>query len=340
MMSSRARSSSRGQRGICSVIALHLLCATIGSGQAVSGIVRDSASGKPLAGAHIELRRDTVRRVAQTDDEGAFVIAEVTQGLYRLSVRRLGFAVRATDLDVGSTDLAREIMLIPIARDLDTLYVRAGVTGIYGVVGAAEGLRPLADAKVHVLGERRIHLTDSTGTFFVPLRKGGLYVVRITRPGYAHRMFPITVSGAVDASRLLDSATTSTPGLEVLWQDFHQRLQRAGINSALLSGSDVRRAGSVEQTTTFNARGLVLGGSICVYLNGTPRPGMNLDVVPIDRIEVVELYGETDAAARELRSKWPPRAPCGFVNRGRRYEAPSGPRANAIARWAVVWLKQ
>jgi len=40
--------------------------------------------------------------------------------------------------------------------------------------------------------------------------------------------------------------------------------------------------------------------------------------------------------------KWPGSAPCGAANRiaGRRYEAPNGPRANAVARWAVVWLKR
>ena len=322
------------------VLATFALVSTAsGQTRSVSGIVRDSATGRPLAGAVVELRRDTLRRVSQSDDEGDFRLGEVTRASYQLSVRRLGYAARNTDVQVGGDDLTIEIDLVPIARDLDTLYVRAG-TGIYGIVGNSEKLTPLANAKVQVLGENRSKVTDSSGAFFVPLPRGGTYLVRITRPGFAARMFPIVVANgrAVDASRVLDSANTA-PGLEVLWEDFDKRLRWRGMNSALVTGSELRRAGDVEATPTFNARGLRLGGSICVFLNGTPRPGMNLDVVSPHRIEVMELYGATDVAARDLASKWPARAMCGEVFRGNRYVATSGPRAAAVARYAVIWLR-
>ncbi|MGH7679460.1 MAG: carboxypeptidase regulatory-like domain-containing protein [Gemmatimonadaceae bacterium] len=318
-----------------------LVLASTASGQtrSVSGVVRDSATGRPLAGAVVELRRDTVRRVSQSDDEGEFHLGEVPRATYQVSVRRLGYAARNTDVQVGGDDLTIEINLVPIARDLDTLYVRAG-TGIYGIVGNSEKLTPLAGAKIQVLGENRNKLSDSSGAFFVPLAKGGTYLVRITRPGFAARMFPIVVASgrAVDASRLLDSANTA-PGLEVLWEDFDKRLRWRGMNSALVTGSELRRAGAVEATPTFNTRGLRLGSSICVFINGTPRPGMNLDVVSPDRIEVMALSGASDVSARDLAAKWPARAACGEVFRERRYVATSGPRVNAVAKFAVLWLR-
>ena len=325
---------------LCAIAAIGLASVAQAQTQSISGVVRDSATGRPLAGAVVELRRDTIRRSAQTDDEGEFRLGDLFRGDYRLAVRRLGYGARASTLEIGASDLTLNVTLIPIARDLDTLYVRAG-TGIYGVVGSNEGLRPLASAKIQVLGENRFKVTDSSGTFFIPLERGGTYVVRMTRKGYEPRMFPIAVrSGrAEDVSRLLDSTTKNLDGLEVLFQDFDQRLRWRGMNSVLLTGSEVRRGGSVELTPSFNARGLVLGSSICVFLNGTPRPGMNLDVVPLEKIEVMELYGASDVAARELHAKWPARSVCGFMNRGRRYVATSGPRRNAIAQFAVIWLK-
>jgi hypothetical protein len=198
------------------------------------------------------------------------------------------------------------------------------------------------------LGENRSRVTDASGTFFIPLERSGPHVVRITRPGYAHQMFPIVVpSGrATDASRLLDSSAKFTPGLEVLWKDFDLRLSVRTMNSAVVPGAELRRAGghitsAIERSGSFVTRGMVMSDQTCVFLNGTPRPGMSLDVVPPEKIEVLELYSDADAAARDLAGKWPSRALCGQTLRaqGRRYQATSGPRAKSYARWAVVWYK-
>lgn len=336
-------------RRICTVIALQLLCVTVASAQAsVSGIIRDSATGRPLAGALIELRRDNVRRTAQSDDAGAFRLSPIPVDAYRLTVRRLGFAERAREFQMGARDTSVMVTLVPIARDLDTMYIRAGVTGIYGVVGTSEGLRPLAGARVQVMGANRSKVTDSAGTFFVALEKSGMYMVRITRPGYEHRIFPIAVTagGAVDASRLLDSSVVDTKGLEMLWKDLDQRLGWRSMNSALVPGGEIRRAGpnllrALEGSPSFVSRGLFIGDTICVFVNGVPRPTLPLDAIPVEDIEVVELYGAKDDAVKTLMFKWPGNARCGAALRiaGRRYEAPNGPRAKAIARWAVVWLK-
>jgi len=342
--------SSRAKRGIGSVIALLLLCVSIASAQSsLTGVIRDSATGRPLAGALIELRRDNVRRTAQSDDAGEFRLSPIPADAYRLTVRRLGFAERSREFQMGARDTSVMVTLIPIARDLDTMYIRAGVTGIYGVVGTSEGLRPLAGAKVQVMGANRSKVTDSAGTFFVALEQSGMYMVRITRAGYEHRIFPIAVTagGAVDASRLLDSSGVNTKGLEMLWKDLDQRLGWRTMNSALVPGGEIRKAGSqllaaLEGSPSFVSRGLFIGDVICVFVNGAPRPGLPLDAIPVETIEVVELYGAKDEAVKTLMFKWPGSAPCGAANRiaGRRYEAPNGPRANAVARWAVVWLKR
>jgi hypothetical protein len=332
--------------------ALALLCglASTASGQSswVRGVVRDSATGRQLGGAIVELRWGPVRRAAQSDNDGEFQVGPVPPNHYRLIVRRLGFRAIERDFPIGAKDTSLVLSLIPIARDLDTVQVRAALMGIYGVVGTAEGLRPLAGARIEVLGEKRGMLTDTAGAFFVPIERTGVHLVRITRPGYEHLLFPVTIAKGrgVDASRLLDSAVAAQPGLAMLWQDLDDRLGRRTMNSALVTGGELRRAGNyvtdaLDRVGSFVSRGLFIADEVCVFLNGTPRPGMSLDVISVDRIEAIELYGSGDAAARLLADRWPARARCGNVLRsqGRRNQPMTGARARAIARWAVVWLK-
>ena len=316
----------------------------LGAQQTLSGTIRDSATGRPLPGAVVELRvRDTRRGLTQTDDVGGFQL-RVGPNEYTLLVRRLGYAQFARTVEVGNDDLSLDIGMVRVAHALDAIKVTAG-TGIFGMIGTSERLDPIAGARVQVIGANRSRLTDSTGAFFVPLDKPGVYVVRVTRQGYGERRFPITVADGIasDASRLLDTSLTFTRGLDALWDDFDQRLRWRSINSVLLPGGELRAAGgsltdAIETSRAFSLRGLRIGNSTCLFMNGTPRPGMTLDVIPMDRIEILELYGEGDPGARYLAQKWPARAECGPSQRSTRYE-PAGAARKSIARWAVVWMK-
>jgi hypothetical protein len=89
------------------------------SGQAVSGVVRDSM-GVPIAGATISI--PALRQSAETDARGEFRLANVTPGMRMLSVRRIGYAPFSRLVSVAEGDNALSpIVLGRLAVVLDTV---------------------------------------------------------------------------------------------------------------------------------------------------------------------------------------------------------------------------
>ncbi|MEO8335208.1 MAG: carboxypeptidase regulatory-like domain-containing protein [bacterium] len=311
----------------------------------VSGMVRGSAGDEPLAGAVVDLRTGSTQRFARTDQFGAFEVTSVPSGTYQLSVRRIGFLELARDFVVADRDTAVTLTLTLRAQLLDTMRVRANAMAIYGVVGAAAGLRPLPGATVLVVGAGRAETTDSSGQFFAPVRKPGTYFLRIARPGYAMQLITIEVppDHSVETSALLDSSeVVARPGTDDLWAEFDKRVVWHAMNSAIVSGADLRKfeanllSDALRSTPSFVKRGLKIGRATCVFVNGLPRPGLPLDGVPVDNIEAIELYAAGGDPTESLRKDWPRGVPCGETNGLRT----AGRAAPATAIYAVVWMKQ
>lgn len=288
------------------------------TGSTVRGIVRDSASGQPLPGAVVQLRSQSSRRSTRSDDMGSFRLNGIPDGRYRLSVRRVGYLEHEKELRTAFRDTFVLVDLHPVARKLPTVRVRENVTAIYGMIAASHNLRPIPGAVVQVVGARRYVASDIAGRFIVGIEKPGTYVLRISREGYVQEVFSMQVprGRAVEASRLLDSSSKrAAPGLNVLWEDFDQRLRWRGMNSALIPGSELRRYGgllasALGGTPTFTSKGLRIGARTCVFVNGVPRPGWPLDAFPIEDIEAVEVYGRNCDPTSTLAQKWPPGVPC------------------------------
>jgi hypothetical protein len=115
------------------------------------------------------------------------------------------------------------------------------------------------------------------------------------------------------------------------------------MNSAVVPGGELRRAGgdltgALERSGSFVSRGLIFGPSICVFVNGLPKPGLPLHAIPVEEIEVLEVYGSNGDVSGDLARKWPRGAMCGQT--WRQKKPTDGPRARATAHFAVVWLKQ
>jgi hypothetical protein len=344
------------------------------------GVVRDSAAGTPLGGALVELRSSSERRVDRTDEEGGFRIAGLPAGRYQLSVLRIGFREARGELEIGARDTVMVVAMAPVPQRLDAFRVRGDISAIYGMVGSLPDLLPVAGVRVQVIGANKDQVTDSTGGFFIPVDPPGIYMVRMTRDGYAERMLTIDVprGRAVDASRLLDPGQAPAKGLDVLYKDLDQRIrQRAAASSALVPGSEIRRAGNtviaaLQASPSFNARGFRFADSVCVFVNGIPRAGVTPDAFMPEEIESVEVYGVAagnSGGARSLAGprvrgearaigfsvggsgdrsgtlgdRWPPMAPCGSNNSrtlapiSRR---PQGPMQSGTVKFVVIWLRK
>jgi hypothetical protein len=81
--------------------------------------------------------------------------------------------------------------------------------------------------------------------------------------------------------------------------------------------------------------GLRFGGSVCLFINAVPRPGVDPDQIPVDDIEA-DVRGDDQwaRAVKELR-KSSGGGPCGSSGRPRTSAPPQG-----VGRWVVVWMNR
>ena len=310
----------------------------------VAGIVRDTATRVPLAGALVAIRNGAFERAARANQHGEFRISAVPTGNYHLNVRRIGYVEAERAFQVLDRDVFVTLGVIRVTRELDTVRVRERVMAIFGVIGAAQGVRPLADVKVQVIGINHTTMTDSAGRFFVEVKMAGRYLVRVSRTGFTHLLLSVDVAPDVSAetSALLDSTDArDRMGTETAWKDFDKRVIWRGPRSAIVSAAELDTlegmslGDALNHTNSAFRRGMRIGSQTCVFVNGVPMPGWPVDAYPIARVDAVELYGPGGDGTGTLRQAWPPRVPCGLPQGG-----PFGDGLPAgTAAFAVIWLK-
>jgi carboxypeptidase family protein len=311
----------------------------------IAGVVRDSATGAPVAGAVIGAASPLFSRVTRSNERGQYAIGGVPDGIVTIGVRQLGYAAWSRQVRLTGRDTTIDVALHAAASALDTVRVRANVTGIRGLVGTARDLRPIVGAKAQVIGAEHDAVTDSSGAFFVELRKPGTYVLRVSHAGYSPQVLSVDVpkNRTIETSALLDSGNTEAKDAEGLWQDFVSRVRMRGPNSAVVAGSALRDAGgsvvdALRGSPAFTQHGMRIGPTTCVFINGRPSPGLPLDGVDIRQIETIELYGAGADATGTLARSWPPGLPCG-TNVGVNRVVGAGSRT-VTAQTAVIWLRR
>ena len=313
---------------------------------AVAGTVRDSATGAPVAGAAVDLAGATFGRGVRTDEDGVFRIQRVPVGDYQLFIRQIGFIGARAHFLVDTSDVSLALTLVRVARTLDTVRVRAGVTAIRGLVGTAHDLRPLAGATVRVIGAEHDATTDSLGQFFVLLKKPGAYVMRVSHSGFAAQLQSVAVAPehVVETATLLDSSLKQPRDADALWADFAARARVRGPHSAILTGTEVARYGgslldAIQGSPSFSQHGLRLGPQTCVFINGRAEPGFSLNAIRVEEVASVELYGPGTGGdgTGSLAMAWPHRARCGD-NPGIAAPRGAGSGTNTVTA-AVIWLK-
>jgi hypothetical protein len=97
----------------------------------IDGIVRDEASGEPVAGARVELVG--TRFSAYTNDVGRFAFGQVPFGEYALRIMRLGFAA-GTYANFRVPDDARDSVAIPLQRATAVLSEVVVTPGYFGLL--------------------------------------------------------------------------------------------------------------------------------------------------------------------------------------------------------------
>jgi hypothetical protein len=313
---------------------------SLASGQSVTvkGTVTDSATRRPVNGVIIDLASDSKRYSARTDEAGEFRFADIEPGGYRLVTRRIGFTPLVRSVAVTQDMKAVSLGLSPIPATLRTVRVHGEGTGVFGEIGTSTDLKPIIGARVQVAGANQSIFTDSAGAYFIPLQRPGSYVVRVQAEGYADEMFVVKVGRdeVADGSRLLDASTGARipPGL---WNDFDQRLRWRSNNSTLVPGSEIRGASpsleeAIQRSPSAVRQGLRLGPSVCVLVNGSPRPGLSLNAIRVEEITAIEVYGRDREAVSFLAKQWI--GQCSLT-----YAKARNPNAPEVIRYVVIWTR-
>lgn len=331
----------------CSAALGMLLLSNVAAAQQVQvkGVVRDSVTGEPLAGALVDLRNDAFQVGARSNLRGEFRFYDVPRGDFRVTVRRIGFVATQRALRTADRDTSLTLALHAIVRELDTMRVIARGMSIYGVIGTTQGVRPLRDAKVQVMGLNRSVSTDSAGRFSIAMQKAGTYLVRVAHAGYTHQLLSVEVSAerSMETSTLLDTLLRrERGGTETLWNDFERRIVWRGPRSAIVPASELEQfegttlSDALNRSPTAFRRGLRIGTRTCVFIDGRPRPGWPIDAFRIENVDAVELYGIGADGTQSLWLAWPTRVPCSLPQGGALGE-PVVPTGTAV--YAVIWLK-
>jgi hypothetical protein len=290
-----SRSSCLGAVGLAFVLA------SASSAQAIvaTGTVVDSATGRPLSGAIIQFIDSTRSFGVRTDDAGAFE-SRLPASHYQILVRRIGYAPLTESRTFTEKVTILELRMVPIPQTLRPVHVKGQGAGIYGEIAALKDLSKVVGARVQVAGANAKLQTDSAGSFFVPVKEPGTYAVRITANGYAMDFFTVDVAKdqVADASRYLISADKSDAIPEMAWAQFDERLRwRSATNYLFTSGGDLRRF-SGDLRSAIEAVAAKLPNTPrwgdfppCVFLNGSPRPALDLDAIDVKEVKGIEVYG-------------------------------------------------
>ncbi|MEI6739787.1 MAG: carboxypeptidase regulatory-like domain-containing protein [Gemmatimonadaceae bacterium] len=316
----------------------------------VRGTAVDAATTQSLGNVTVEFVGGGRTFSSRSDATGAFALLNVPPGRYFVTAMRVGYLPFRDSVTLGATVGQVRIELTPVTQSLLGIEVKANVTAVYGGIGSAsrnrnsQGERELfavPGAIVEVLGSGKRTVTDSLGRFFLELPKPGTYLMHASAPGLQDDIYAVVVPNkkAVEASRLLEPTDAPEPiGRQTLLREMDRRLGWRSMTSALVTGEELRAIGgqlsdALPRTKGATLRGLRIGATTCVFVDGVPKPGYSIDGVRPESVAAVELYGPNGDPTNSVASAWPKGAPCGDELRN---NAPIGdPRA--IARYAVIW---
>lgn len=276
----------------------------------IRGTVTDE-SGGPVSNAQIVLTPSARR--ATSLDGGHFTIADVSAGVYVLSVRRIGYEPADVTLVLNDTVASLTIRLTAIPAELETIRIREKSSGIrYSAVVLDQFDVPVDGAEVVAMGVDNTLKTDALGGFTVPRLAPGTLAVRIRKMGYAvyFDSFRILAERAdtIRMSRLAESLTpveikerSGYGNDEWVYRDLDQRTRWKGSTTGSISREELSQQGSanlcevLRQARDANKFGLISPNQCAqtfyrVLVDGATCQTRALTDFVADQVEMIEYY--------------------------------------------------
>lgn len=300
--------------------------------------------GAPVSSAILRATQGARTVLAETEEDGDFRLGGLSEGVWVIAIRRLGFRPLVVEVELPATGLRRDFTLEPTTVVLDPMLVAAKWTGIRGVVGDARRIAPLAGATVRILGGDGAAGSDTVGNFALPVEGGRAVVLRVERAGFETKLITVVVppEGYLELDVPLDTVLRDAKDAWV-WRDLDQRLKFATPRAARITREEIERTDAVSLgvalplTEAVIRTGVVITRRACIFVNGVARPGFPVDAILAGEVEFVEAYPPGADLTRTLALRWPPNAPCGVPDGTVR---PSAAGARQVAQFISVWLRQ
>jgi Carboxypeptidase regulatory-like domain/TonB-dependent Receptor Plug Domain/Sel1 repeat len=288
------------------------------------GRVSDAVNARGLSNAMVEVPE--VGLTVVSDDEGRVSLGRLPPGRYYITASRFGYESVDGTLEVPGS--AEFLILMDRARIDDPLS-----TGrIEGRVTDAGSYEALSNVDVTVVGQERGRvLSDARGRFLLRDVKPGLVELQLQRIGYAPRTMMLVVQpgGTGQVTTTMSTEAIELAGINVTASASSAWLERNGFTERARRGqgrqftreqldrihvyqvSDAVRhvpgvtvmpAGDSQtpqvplHVVALNNRDQAHGFCVLpVFIDGIPQPTADLDQLPEDDIDAMEVYVGNDA---------------------------------------------
>lgn len=275
--------------------------------QAIVGIVLDQAN-QPLEDADVFIRNP--RRQARTRADGRFQLMDLDTGVYEVIIRKIGYTIFAWEYVVTDSGgvarvcLARETRILPPSI---TAVSRGGLSGIIG----DSLLKPLPDAEVRAVGAGEHTTTDSSGAFYLDLKRG-TYAIVVSKPGYARQLVSVTIPK--DSGRQITAFLGSPPRnanrTAAMFDQMRERMLWASPSrSGIMSNEDLLKSDTDLRGAAVKTARAGIADDCPAVIDGGPYV---LPLYMIDKRDVamLEVYALSPPRRRGVAPR-PPNTPCG-----------------------------
>lgn len=293
--------------GVCGPVAMD-------SSSAIVGLVRAATDGRPLPGASVTVRwlelvlqdnrlHATTREVAASADaDGRFVACGVPSDVELEMQAMLGPArTGKVNVTLQPRILGTQEFALDVA---DTTRApasagRRGGANVHGVVRTPQG-RPLAGARVEVVGTAATSLTDASGAYALAELPSGTQTLEVRAIGYVPVRRTLTLQAGVllNADIRFDSSAVTLPTVDIVAEGRYDRqvaafeqARRGGRGTFIDQATIGRRGGSRASDLLGTIPGVLLrssnqtgGSSVFLRTSGrtTCRPTFFVDGVQYD----------------------------------------------------------
>ena len=262
----------------------------------VAGVVRDTAA---IALDSVEVSITSLQRRVFSRADGTFLFTDVAPGTYEVRARKLGYGPQIREMVVDSAGGTGMFSLVPLAYVLRPVVTTVERGGLSGVVGDT-AFNALGGAEVRVLGHDAHSTTDSTGSFYIPI-KAGSYLVAVKDAGFADRLVSVIVApDSGERIRVTLAPPTRPPTVREVhnFDDLGQRLAWRNTQHSRVYTHAELVAMSIEWIPDAVQRGFreihsgppgLLDTDCSAVVNGGPDV-VQIGKLTIDDVETVEIY--------------------------------------------------